>query len=132
LRSEPRWLPLDEIIEINRDAVAQTDEPFFLRDAGLLDSACARPRNHWAYDGEDDIVTLAVALMFGIARNHPFEQGNKRTGLIAAEVFLEMNGYCIRAAEDSDALGEAVVAVIDGRMSDEDFVEMIRPAVVLI
>jgi death on curing protein len=72
------------------------------------------------------MVTLAVALMLGIARNHPFEQGNKRTGFIAAGMFLKMNGYRILPKRDSNKLGAIMEAVIEDRMSEEDFVEMIR------
>ncbi|HZC15513.1 MAG TPA: type II toxin-antitoxin system death-on-curing family toxin, partial [Caulobacteraceae bacterium] len=70
-----------------------TGEPFALRDAGLLISALGKPRNHWFYEGKRDAVSLAVTLLFGIARNHAFEQGNKRTAFEAALIFLLANGY---------------------------------------
>ncbi len=79
MASEPLWLSPDEIEDINRAIVAVTGETFFVRDQGLLESACARPQQHWHYDDQRDVVELAVALLLGVARNHPFEQGNKRT-----------------------------------------------------
>ena len=127
MRDEPHWLPLDVIIEVNQDAVATTKEPFFLRDAGLLESALARPQNHWHY-GEDDVAILAVTLLLGIAQNHPFEQGNKRTAFTAALMFLELNGYEF-GEEDRDELGQAVERVITGEMSVDDFTDMIRQSV---
>lgn len=76
MQSEPLWLEPAEVTELNRQIVAATGEPFGLRDTGMLASALDRPRNRWAYQGEDDAVALAVTLLFGIVRNHPFTQGN--------------------------------------------------------
>lgn len=75
MRSEPVWLSAQLVTEFNARTVTETGEPFFVRDAGLLESALARPINHWSY-GEDDLALLAVSLLLGIARNHPFGQGN--------------------------------------------------------
>jgi death-on-curing protein len=83
-QNEPRWLEPDEVIELNRLIVDATGEPFLVRDYGLLASALAKPIQYWSYEHEDDAVTLAVTLLFGIAQNHPFEQGNKRTAFEAA------------------------------------------------
>jgi death-on-curing protein len=73
-------LPLEEVVRINRDAVAATSEPHLLSSPSLLESALGKPINHWSY-GEDDIVTLATQLLLGIARNHPFAQGINEPGL---------------------------------------------------
>ena len=78
-----------------------------IRDEGLLDSALARPRQLLAY-GDPDIFELATAYAFGIVRNHPFVDGNKRTGFMAAYVFLRLHGYRLVAPE-----AEAVVAFQD-------------------
>jgi death-on-curing protein len=67
LPSEPQWLPIEAVIEINHILVTATGEPHFLRDRGLLESALARPQNAFAY-GEEDVVVLAVRLMAGLAR----------------------------------------------------------------
>jgi death-on-curing protein len=87
----------------------------------LLESACGIPMNRWWYTGEHDIVALAVALLFGIARNHPFVQGNKRTGFMAALQFLGANGLVPDAMEDPGILADLIVAVLEGR-EDESVV----------
>jgi len=131
LQGKPRWISTTRVIKINREVVAETGEPYHLRDRGLLESACARPANHWAYGGKDDIITLATALLFGIARNHPFEQGNKRTGFLAASLFLRFNGYKLSSDEEhTEVFGKAIEDVIEDRMTEEDFIERIRPFVV--
>jgi death on curing protein len=118
-RNEPNWLPPDEVIDTAQDVVSRTGEPFHLRDGGALESALNRPKNHWEY-GEDDLLTLAIILIIGIARNHPFLQGNKRTAFISAEMFLNLNGYSLQIA-DSPILGEALDRLIERKISEEDF-----------
>jgi death-on-curing protein len=118
-RSEPSWLPVEEVIDTAQDVVAETGEPFVLLDAGLLESALSRPRNHWEY-GEDDILTLAIILLMAIARNHAFLQGNKRTAFICAEMLLTINGYSL-AIRDSPILGVALERMIVGEILEEDF-----------
>jgi death-on-curing protein len=130
LRNEPLWLPPEEIIELNRDLVEQTGEPFILRDLGLLESACARPANLWAYQDEDDAVVLAAALLFGIAQNHVFMQGNKRTGFVAALMLLRLNGWTLRPDVDSAELADTVVTVLREELSEQAFVDLLRPHVV--
>ena len=87
--------------------------------------AVAKPNNHYLYRNIEDVVSLATTLLFGIARNHPFEQGNKRTGFLSAVVFLEINGYSIDLAE-TDFLGRLVVAALEDRMSEDDFADIVR------
>ena len=112
---------------MNRILVEQTGEGHFLRDRGLLESALARPQNAFAY-GEEDIVTLAVRVMAGIAQAHAFEQGNKRTAFVAMAQFLEINGYRL-AIDDSRPWADAVIALVEHRLSEEDFVFRLRPFV---
>src|SRR5687768_9653598 len=88
LRNEPHWISAETAIEYNERLVAASGEHHFLRDRGLLESACARPLNLWAYNHEQDVCRLAASLGIGIARNHPFEQGNKRTGFVCAIDFI--------------------------------------------
>jgi death on curing protein len=126
--SEPDWLPIEVVIRINEDSVTETGEPFFLRDRSLLESALARPLNHYIY-GEEDVFNLATTLIFGIARNHPFAQGNKRTAFLSAVLFLEQNGYIFSCA-NNEILGKAIEFVIDDRLTEAEFKEMIRPYVV--
>ncbi len=123
--SEPLWLPKDEVIATNKKAVAETGEPFFVRDHGLLESALAKPQQHYYYGGEIDVVSLASVLLFGIARNHAFEQGNKRTGFLSAILFLELNGYMLTIA-DTDLLGKHITLVIEGELPEASFVQTLQ------
>lgn len=86
--------------------------------------ACHNPQNLFYYDGEDDLIVLAVRLMLAIARNHAFEQGNKRTGFIALRAFLEANGYRY-IGPDSIELAEEIIAMIEGEMDEDAFVTLI-------
>jgi death on curing protein len=122
--NEPVWLSAETVITINKDLVEETGEPFFLRDRGLLESAVAKPINRFHYDGVEDVLSLAMALLFGVARNHAFEQGNKRTGFLAAVVFLEANGYTIEP-DPSRATAASLVLVLEGRMSEEEFADLL-------
>lgn len=119
--SEPTWLPADLIIEFNKLIVAQTGEPHVVRDKGALENALAKPINYWTY-GELDAVVLAVALLVGIGRNHPFLQGNKRTAFEAADYFLHLNGYEL-TVEDSTDVADFVIDVINGDVSEQRLVE---------
>ena len=127
MQNEPAWLPPDEVININREAVAATSEPHLVFSRPLLESALGKPTNHWSY-GEEDVIVLAVHLLLGIARNHPFEQGNKRTAFTSAVMFLNINGYALDAP-DSDDLGELVRRVIIGEISEQRFIAILRPFV---
>lgn len=128
MQSEPRWISLDEIIWINEQQVAETGEPHRVRDEAMLESAAARPKHHWIY-GEKDLARLATALLYGVLKNHPFEQGNKRTGVIAALMFLEVNGYRW-TLEDDGELAEWVLALVTDELAEEGFAEQIRPYLV--
>ncbi len=89
-----------------------------VRDMGLLDSALARPQNAHAY-GTEDVFALAATLAFGIARNHPFLDGNKRTAWGAARTFLRLNGAAFKP--DKAAAVEVMVQLAEGRISEDDF-----------
>ena len=87
------WLLDETIIAIHHRQIAEHGGPEGLRDEGLLSSALARPQNLFAYgDPSPDLAALAAAYAFGIARDYPFLDGNKRTALIAARTFLLLNG----------------------------------------
>ena len=126
--NEPRWLPIEVVIEHNQLEVEATGERHFLRDRGLLESALARPPNFFGF-GEEDIVVLAVVLMAGIVRTHAFEQGNKRTAFAAMRLFLLANGYDA-ALDDKVSWADEVIALVEHRSSEDDFVRTIRPFVV--
>ena len=126
--NEPIWLPVEVVVEHNRFELADTGEHHFVRDFGLLESALARPRNAFAY-GEEDIVVLAVALMAGVSWAHAFEQGNKRTAFAAMRLFLRANGYDT-AFDDTIEWADEMVKLIDHRLTEEDFIVLLRPFVV--
>jgi death on curing protein len=127
LPNEPHWLPVEVIIEHNRLELAETGEPHFVRDIGLLESALARPKNFFGY-GEEDVVMLAVALMAGVARAHAFEQGNKRTAFAALRLFLRVNGYDT-AFDDTISWADEIISLVEHRISEEEFVRRLRPYV---
>ena len=126
--NEPHWLPIDVVIEHNRVEAEATREPHLLRDRGLLESALARPLNFFSF-GEEDVIVLAVVLMAGIARAHAFEQANKRTAFEAMWHFLRLNGYDL-AIEDSRHWADAIIALVEHRSSEDEFVRAVRPFVV--
>ena len=126
--NEPRWLPIETVINYNRLEAEATGEPHFLRDRGLLESALARPRNFFGF-GEEDVVVLAVVLMAGIARAHAFEQANKRTAFEAMWHFLRQNGYDL-TIDDTVTWADEVIALVEHRSTEDDFVRAIRPFVV--
>jgi death-on-curing protein len=128
LPNDPQWLSAETVIDINRAVVAVTGEPHFLCDPGLLESALARPRNTFAY-GEEDIAALAVRLLAGVAQAHAFTQGNKRTCFVTMVQFLKVNGYDL-AIDDTQGWADAVIALVEHRSTEEDFVRAIRPFVI--
>jgi death-on-curing protein len=128
LPNEPRWLPIEVVIEHNRLEVEATGERHLLRDYGLLESALFRSRNFYGF-GQDDIVVLAVTLLNGVARAHAFEQGNKRTAFAAMRLFLLANGYDT-AFDDTVSWADEVIALVEHRSIEDDFVRTIRPFVV--
>ncbi len=98
--NEPEWLDVGLVLKFHSEQLAIFGGPDGIRDMGLLESALARPQNKLAY-GEIDLALLAAAYAFGIARNHPFIDGNKRTAFAAMIVFLGLNGvnFDVPAAE---------------------------------
>ena len=118
---------MSELIWIDeRDALALHDRLLSLdgglagvRDEGLLKSAIARPQHLFAYGESPDMIDLATAYTTGIIRNHPFVDGNKRTGFIVGALFLEMNGYRLIASEE-DAT-RAVLGLAAGTIDEAAF-----------
>ena len=94
-----------------------------VRDGGLLRSAIVRPQNLAAY-GEPDVADLAAAYAFGIARNHPFVDGNKRTAAVIGETFLALNGYALGASDAE--LVVAMMAVAAGELSEAELADWVR------
>ncbi|AWN51651.1 type II toxin-antitoxin system death-on-curing family toxin [Methylobacterium sp. 17Sr1-1] len=94
----PIWIARNVVLAIHADQIAEHGGLLGLRDNALLDSALARPRQQAAY-GSTDLFDLAAAYAFGIARNHPFIDGNKRVSFVVAAMFLQLNGPRVAAPE---------------------------------
>ena len=106
---EPVWLLREVILAAHDESLARFGGLEGSRDSGMLDSALGKPQHLFAY-GKPTLFDLAASYAFGIVRNHPFADGNKRTGLIAAIVFLELNGYAFGASEVDAALQTLALA----------------------
>ena len=98
--SESRWLALVHILAIHSDQIQAHGGSLGLRDRGLLESALERPRNRIHYEPTSDLQSLAASYGFGIAKNHPFVDGNKRVAFQAMYLFLGLNGLRIDASEE--------------------------------
>ncbi|MDO5693280.1 MAG: type II toxin-antitoxin system death-on-curing family toxin [Pseudomonadota bacterium] len=107
-----RWLPREVLIAVHEEQLAEHGGAVGLRDEELFDSALARPQQLANY-GEPDAADLAAAYAFGLLRNHPFIDGNKRTGYVAAELFLALNGYAMTASDESATLTTLSLAAGD-------------------
>lgn len=94
------WVSRDVVLAIHDEQLAEHGGGAGLRDEGLLESALARPRNLAAY-GTPDAAALAAAYAFGITRDHPFADGNKRTAFVVTELFLALNGFDLGAGDAS-------------------------------
>ena len=129
MQSEPFWLPAEAVIAINQIHVGETGEVHFLLFPERLDAAVLRPQNEFYYTGVDDVLSLAVNLMFSVAAAHAFEQGNKRTGFTSGIAFLEGNGYSYDGP-DTFAQAELFTAVVTGHAETEDFAVFMEPYIV--
>ncbi len=91
--TEPKWVTVETLLVLHSESISDFGGSEGLRDDGLLQSALERPRNLFAYGNDPSISELAAAYCYGIAQNHPFIDGNKRAAILAAAVFLDINGY---------------------------------------
>jgi death-on-curing protein len=117
------WLDADVLRAVHEEQLTEHGGAAGTRDEGLFESALARPRNAAAY-GETDAADLAAAYGFGLARNHPFIDGNKRTAFVAVELFLELNGHELTAS-DADCV-MTMLAVAAGQMDEPAFARWLR------
>jgi len=126
---QPTWLELQIVIAIHEKQIAEHGGLSGLRDRGLRESAIARPQHLYAY-GEPTIFDMAAAYAGGIVKNHPFLDGNKRTGFMTTYTFLRRNGMHLRAAQ-ADAV-QSVLALASSEMTEEQFARWLeansRPA----
>jgi death-on-curing protein len=95
-----------------------------VRDENVLESALARPQQKWHYSDDADVPLLAAAYAFGLVRNHPYRDGNKRIGFLAMVTFLGINGHDF-SATDADVVAE-ILALAEGRVSEEALADWIR------
>jgi death-on-curing protein len=121
---EPKWIEERDTLAIHDRLLALHGGATGLRDRGLLESALARPRQHHAYAGTPHIVDMAALYVAGIVRNHPFVDGNKRTGFVVGVLFLELNGFDFRASEE-DAT-QAVMALAAGTLDESGYATWLR------
>jgi len=119
------WLLEETIIAIHHRQIAEHGGGEGMRDEGLLSSALARPQNVFAYgQPAPDLAALAATYAYGIARDHPFVDGNKRTALIAARTFLLLNGANLEAGQDEKFLTFQRLA--DGSLTEQELADWIR------
>lgn len=119
----PIWVERAAVLALHSESLALHGGAGAIRDMGLLESALARPQNLHAY-GEGDAAALAGADAFGIIRNHPFVDGNKRTGFLAAALFLEANGYRFTASEAEVVL--RTLALAANEIGEAEFAAWLR------
>jgi len=123
----PFFLELVDVLSIHRDQLERYGGAPGIRDAGLLEAAVEQARA--GFGGEylhRDLLEMAAAYLYHLVRNHPFVDGNKRTGAVAALVFLDLNG--VRVDMDEDELAELVEGVAAGRLGKEEIVAAFRRA----
>ena len=120
---KPTWVLRDVVSAAHQQSLAQFGGSAGVRDEGLLDSALGKPQNLFAY-GKPTFFDLAASYAFGLIRNHPFIDGNKRTGFIVAVLFLELNGYRFNATEVDATL--KTLALAAGELSEAEYAAWLK------
>lgn len=121
--TEPVWVEKDTVIAIHDANLARHGGLEGLRDGNLLESALARPKNAFAYE-QADLFQLAAAYGFGIARNHPFLDANKRTAYMVMRLFLHLNGFILTASKEERIL--VMPALAEGKMDESTFAKWLK------
>jgi len=125
MSSEPRWITPEMAIAIHNRQLAEHGGQAGLRDEGLLLSALSRPQQKWCYgQPPPDLCSLAAAYAFGLAKNHPFLDGNKRTAFVVYRVFLKWNGLELKADKADKYL--QMLALAAGDHTEESFADWLR------
>lgn len=118
------WVADEVVLAIHEAQLAEHGGIAGIRDEGLLSSALARPLNLDAYGDKPDAASLAAAYAFGIARNHPFLDGNKRTAFVVMELFLNMNGWVLNA-DDAECIS-TMLALAGGNIGENVLADWLR------
>lgn len=118
------WVLRQTILAIHAEQISEHGGLDGLRDEGLLDSALARPKNLVAYNQNSDAARITASYTYGLAKNHPFMDGNKRVAFISGALFLELNGMELIASDSECVL--TIVAVADGAMSEAEVADWFR------
>lgn len=121
---KPLWIEERDVLAIHGRLLALHGGAPGLREPGLLDSALARPRQHHAYAKAADIMEMAALYTAGIVRNHPFVDGNKRTGFVVGVLFLELHGFDFTASEEDAAQG--ILALAAGELDEAAYAGWLR------
>ena len=125
----PIWILPEVVLAIHKRQLAEHGGSEGVRDLGLLDSALARAQNLFVYsNGEANLPRLAAAYAFGIARNHPFVDGNKRTAFVICILFLKLNGCTIEATQEQ--LYEIFISLANGSLTEDELWHWIEGAVI--
>ncbi len=119
----PVWVLRETVFALHEQLLAEFGGPSGVRDEGLLESALARPENLFAY-GKPTIFDLAASYGFGLVKNHPFVDGNKRIGFAVAVLFLEINGYRFQATEADAAV--RTLALAAGEMDEAEYATWLK------
>ena len=123
-RTEPRWLSRLVVDAIHADQLRQHGGLPGVRDENALESALSRPRQKWAYDPASDLALLAAAYAFGLVRNHPYRDGNKRIGFLVLATFLGINGHDLDATDED--IVTTILALADGSLTEARLTSWIR------
>ena len=118
MNTEPEWVLRDTVLLLHEQSLAEHGGTAGIRDEGLLDSALGKPMNLFAY-GEPAIYDLAASFVYGLVKNHPFLDGNKRTGFVTGVLFLALNGYRLTAGEADAAI--RTLALAAGEMTEKAY-----------
>jgi len=122
--NQPVWLDRRSLLFLHFESLAEHGGASGIRDAGLLDSALARPRNQFLNDPNADVAQLAAAYGFGLVRNHAFVDGNKRIAFIATVLFLRLNGWRLTSARLDEI--QTMLKLASGEIAEEQFAAWIR------
>ena len=120
---EPVWIRDDVVVALHNRQLAEHGGPQGTRDQGLLESALNSPKHKWHYE-KSSLEELAATVAYGIARNHPFVDGNKRTAYVCMRLFLKLNGKDITASQEEKV--KVTLALASGKIEIEDLTDWIK------